>query len=203
MQWRAVTPVTVVCFHWPFVPFVVQRSLRSHGPVTLVTRLFLSRMCVLVVALVSLILYSVVRQFLCKSVTLRNILLIAFCERGVNEMGKHRKKSHSSHSSQSIRKKSKKKAKKISCYFLQGLHQIFQAAKLWMNFKFDAENARGYGWWIARAIRSILVTVSIVLWRRISSTFNLFSSISLLVLLASALASAKPVWLNFGQHSCQ
>ena len=38
------------------------------------------------------------------------------------------------------------------------------------------------------------------LLRGTSSTFNFFNLISLLVLLASILASAKPAWLNFGQH---
>ena len=36
--------------------------------------------------------------------------------------------------------------------------------------------------------------------RGTSSTFNFFHLISLLVLLASVLASTKPVWLNFSQH---
>ena len=41
------------------------------------------------------------------------ILIIAFCERGVNEMEKHKKKLHSNHFSHSIWKKSTKKVKKI------------------------------------------------------------------------------------------
>ena len=38
------------------------------------------------------------------------------------------------------------------------------------------------------------------LLRGTSATFNFFNFISSLFLLVSVLASAKPVWLNFGQH---